>query len=493
MFTLCQQTLPLVTKLRQLAQAPDTPFYAPGHKRGQGISSQLSQWLGLGVFQGDLPELPALDNLFAPTGAIAEAQQLAAALWGGDRTWFSVNGSTAGIIAAILATCGEGDKLLLPRNVHQAAIAGIIHAGAVPIFLEPELDADWDLAFSITPETLKKTLEKHPDAKALFLIHPTYHGVVGNLAELIALAHQQEIPVIVDEAHGAHFAFHDQLPPTALALGADLTIQSTHKVLGAFSQAAMIHYQGPPCGDRLDPQRVSQALQLIQSTSPNYLLLASLDAARHQMANEGQEQLDQIVEYTLKCQSQLCQIPGLKLLSNAAAQPGFTALDPTRITLDATAWGLSGFGLDDILSEQFQITAELPTLRQLSFIVSMGNLPQDLERLVQGLEILSQRHQNADPFTVQLPPLPRTEFALTPRRATFAPHQTVPITDAFGKVSAELLCPYPPGIPVLVPGELITPGAIAYLEQILALGGTVSGLADPQLKTLRVVDPWFVG
>ena len=480
-----QKTLPLLTTLKKLAQAPDTPFYAPGHKRGQGISAQLSQWLGPAVFQGDLPELPTLDNLFAPTGAIAAAQGLAADLWGAAHTWFLVNGSTSGIIAAILATCGEGDKLLLPRNAHQAAIAGIIHAGAIPIFLEPEFDPDWDLALSITPETLQQALKIHPDAKALLLLHPTYHGVVGHLAALIALGHQAGIPVIVDEAHAAHFAFHDQLPPSALSFGADLTIQSTHKLLGAFSQAAMLHGQG----DRVDRQRVSQALQLIQSTSPNYLLLASLDAARHQMANGGKDTLDTIVRHTIDCRKNLSAIPGLKLLTANAAQPGFSQLDPTRITLDATAWGLSGFALDEILSEQFQVTAELPSLRQLSFIVSVGNRPQDLDRLVQALQAIALQHQNAASFTVTLPPLPRAEFALTPRRATFAPSQTLPVTEAIAKVSAELLCPYPPGIPVLVPGEMITPAAIAYLKQILALGGTVSGLADHSLTTLRVVDP----
>ncbi|MEB3228894.1 MAG: aminotransferase class I/II-fold pyridoxal phosphate-dependent enzyme [Synechocystis sp.] len=483
-----QNQLPLLTTLRQLAQGPDTPFYAPGHKRGQGIAPELSEWLGLAVFQGDLPELPALDNLFAPAGAIAEAQALAAALWGAERTWFSVNGSTAGIIAAILATCGEGEKILLPRNAHQAAIAGIIHSGAMPIFLEPAVDAGWDLAFSITPETLAQAIKQHPGAKALFLLHPTYHGVVGNLGELIALAHQGGIPVIVDEAHGAHFGFHDQLPTPALTLGADLVIQSTHKLLGAFSQAAMVHQQG----DRLDPQRISQALQLIQSTSPNYLLLASLDAARHQMAHGGKETLAAIVQHTLDCRSQLAQIPGLTLLTSGTAQPGFTDLDPTRITLDATAWGLSGFDLDEILAERFQITAELPTLRQLSFIVSLGNTRQDLDHLVQALTAIALENQNAPQFQIQLPPLPRSNCVLTPRQATFAPRQTLTVNQAISNISADLLCPYPPGIPVLVPGELITPAVIAYLEQILALGGTVSGLGDQSLKTLQVVDPTFV-
>lgn len=479
-----QNDTPLLSVLQALALAPDTPFYAPGHKRGRGIAPNLKEWLGKAVFQADLPELPALDNLFAPTGAITEAQHLAADLWGAERTWFLVNGSTAGIIAAILATCGEGDKLLLPRNVHQAAIAGVIHAGAIPIFLEPECHPDWDLAFSTTPNTLQQALTDHADVKALLLLHPTYHGVGGDLAALIALAHGAGLPVIVDEAHGAHFVFHPHLPPSAVSLGADLTIQSTHKLLGALSQASMLHGQG----DRVDPQRVSQALQLIQSTSPNYLLLASLDAARHHMAHGGQELLHNIVEHTLSCRQRLAQIPGLKLLDLGDRQSGFTTLDPTRLTVDTSAWGLSGFALDEILSDRFQITAELPTLRQLSFIVSVGNTAEDLDRLGDALHTLSQEYFPADALTVQLPPLPRTELALSPRRAAFAPRQTLAPPQAIGKISADLLCPYPPGIPVLVPGEIITAEAIAYLEQVLALGGTVSGLPTDTLDGLRVVD-----
>ena len=258
----CQSTTPLLDILQTLAQQPDAAFYAPGHKRGQGISESLSNLLGNTVFRADLPELPELDNLFTPEGAIAEAQALAAEAFGADKTWFLINGSTCGIIAAILATCAPADKIILPRNLHQSAIAGLILSGAVPIFLNPEWDENWDIAYSFTPEALSVALQQHPDAKAVLAVYPTYHGIGGDIEGIAAITHRYDIPLLVDEAHGAHFAFHPDLPISALQAGADLTVQSTHKVLGAMTQASMLHVQG----DRINHQRLNQALQLVEST-----------------------------------------------------------------------------------------------------------------------------------------------------------------------------------------------------------------------------------
>ncbi|MGL4501142.1 MAG: aminotransferase class I/II-fold pyridoxal phosphate-dependent enzyme, partial [Planktothrix sp.] len=270
---------PLLTALKNCVNQPDSPFYAPGHKRGQGISPLLIELLGTQLFKADLPELPELDNLFNPEGVIAEAQDLAAETFGAEKTWFLVNGSTCGIIAAILAICGTGDKILVPRNAHQSVISGLILSGAIAIFIQPEYNPIWDLSYSITPESVNQTLEQHPDAKAVLIVYPTYQGICGNIAEIAKITHQYNIPLIVDEAHGAHFKFHPNLPISALKAGADLTIQSTHKVLGSLSQSSLLHVQG----NRIDRDRLSQTLQFVQSTSPNYILLASLDAARQQM------------------------------------------------------------------------------------------------------------------------------------------------------------------------------------------------------------------
>ena len=287
-----QESTPLIDVLTTLKNKPDAAFYVPGHKRGQGISDSLRYLLGEGVFQADIPELPELGSLFAPDEAMAKAQILASEAFGADRTWFLVNGSTCGIIAAIAATCNPGDKIIVPRNAHQSVIMGLIISGAVPIFLNPEYDPTWDLVLSITPEALEDALQRNSGVKAVLLVYPTYHGVCGDIESIATITHRHNIPLLVDEAHGAHLKFHPTLPPSALSVGADLTVQSTHKVLGAMTQASMLHLQG----DRIDPQKIAQALQLVESTSPSYLLLASLDGARQQIALEGEKLLTQTID-----------------------------------------------------------------------------------------------------------------------------------------------------------------------------------------------------
>lgn len=480
-----QQETPIIEALRSLMSQTDAAFYAPGHKRGQGVSNSLTTLLGNSIFQADLPELPELDNLFAPSGVIEQSQQLAAQLWGADQTWFLVNGTSCGIIAAILATCGLGDKIILPRNSHQSAIAGLILSGAIPLFLEPIYNSQWDLAYGITPESLQKMLSDHPDTKAVLLLYPTYHGVGADIQAIAALTHHYNIPLIVDEAHGSHFPFHPEFPPSALQAGADITIQSTHKTLGALSQASMLHCQGT----RISPQRISKALSLVQSTSPSYLLLASLDAARQQMALEGQALLTQTLNLAQIARERLSKLSGIRILTAGDPESGFCWFDPTRLTLDISQWGLTGFEVDEILRQVFQVTAELPTLRQLSFIISLGNTEKDIDQLCHAFTILSDRYSASSQPSLNLPSLPTSQFALSPRDAYFAPTETVLIKDARDRVSAELICPYPPGIPVLIPGEVITQEALDYLQQIQQLGGMISGCSDDSLQTLQVIAP----
>jgi arginine/lysine/ornithine decarboxylase len=231
------ESAPLLAQLQKKVNSLDVPFYAPGHKQGEGIGEDLSNLLGKSVFKADLPELPDLDNLFAPTGVIKEAQILAAETFGADKSWFLVNGSSCGIIAAILATCGEGDKIILARNIHKSAISGLILSGAQPIFINPEYNPTIDLNLNITPQSLENALKLHPDTKAVMVVSPTYQGVCCDLETIAQITDHYSIPLLVDEAHGAHFAFHPDLPPAALSLGADMAIQSTHKVLGALTQA----------------------------------------------------------------------------------------------------------------------------------------------------------------------------------------------------------------------------------------------------------------
>lgn len=483
-----QNQIPLINALKACAAHPHTPFYTPGHKRGMGISPHLTDLLGKKVFQADLTELAELDNLFTPQGVIQQAQELAADAFGAAKTWFLVNGSTCGIEAAILATCGMGDKIILPRNVHSSVISGLILSGAIPIFINPEYDKDLDIAHSITPEAVKTALEKHPDAKAVLTVYPTYYGVCGDLGAIAQITHQYNLPLLVDEAHGAHFAFHPALPITALAAGADLTVQSTHKTLGAMTQASMLHVQG----NRIDIDRVSKALQLLQSTSPSYLLLASLDAARQQMAIHGESLMSRTLQLADVARTRISQIPGLSVLeiSLERCSPGFMALDKTRLTVNVADLGLTGFAAEEILDEKLGVTAEFSSLQNLTFIISLGNNQADIEQLVQGLNNLARIPQLTGRWQVckyKNDVIVGDLICISPREAFFADSEILPLEQTQERICAEIVCPYPPGIPILMPGEIITKPALEYLQKIQAMGGFISGCADTSLRTLKVV------
>ncbi|MDB9303468.1 aminotransferase class I/II-fold pyridoxal phosphate-dependent enzyme [Nodularia spumigena CS-591/12] len=486
-----QKQIPLLDGLKACTTHAHAPFYTPGHKRGVGISQPLADLLGKKVFRADLTELADLDNLFAPQGVILAAQELAAEAFGAAQTWFLVNGSTCGIEAAILATCGTGDKIIMPRNVHSSVISGLILSGAIPIFVNPEYDSVLDIAHSITPQAVQTALEKHPDTKAVLVVYPTYYGVCGDLQAIAQITHQYHIPLLVDEAHGAHFAFHPDLPPSALAAGADLTVQSTHKVLGAMTQASMLHVQG----DRIDIDRINKALQLVQSTSPSYILLASLDAARQQMALYGKGLMSRTLELADIARRRISEISRLSVLQ-------MPNLDQTRLTVTVSGLGLTGFAAEEILNEKLGVTAEFASLQHLTFIISLGNTLSDIEQLVQGFmrvgsgELLRLRsvtegvgsgESNSNQSTRKGCVLWDNLGCISPREAFFAVSETLPLSQTSDRICTEIVCPYPPGIPILMPGELITPAALEYLQQIQSMGGFITGCADTSLKTLKVI------
>ncbi len=471
-----QSQTPLLTALQTGAARDDAAFHTPGHKRGQGCSPEFCRLIGDHALRADLPELPELDNLFAPQGVIQQAQQLAAEAFGADRTWFLANGSTAGVIAAILATCNPGDTIILPRNVHQSVISGLILGGANPVFVMPEYDMDWDIAHGVTAASIAHALQQHPQAKAVLIVSPTYYGVCCDIAEIAEITHRHNLPLIVDAAHGAHFKFHPDLPITALESGADVVIQSTHKTLAALTQSAMLHLRS----QRVNADRMTRSLQLIQSTSPNYLLLASLDAVRQQMATMGKQLLTRTLTLVELVIRQIAIIPNIQVFDYPLL------CDRTRLTITVAGLGITGFTADAILTEQFGVICELPSLRNLTFIFSLGTTARDVDRLVHAIGQLTQQSHAREPIPNPTQ-LPLSETVITPRDAFFAPSQTVPIAQSINQVSAELICPYPPGIPLLLPGERITAAAIDYLQMVVRSGGFISGCSDPELQTIRVV------
>lgn len=487
-----QSRAPLFEAIRHYCFLDKAPFHTPGHKQGRGIPAELRELLGEMVFRADLTELPEVDNLHDPDGVILEAQELAAQAYGADRSWFLVNGSTCGVETLVLAVCDPGDRILLPRNCHKSAIAGVILSGATPVFMDPDYDQELGIAHGVTPETVERTLQAHPEAKGVLIVNPTYYGVCGDVVRIAEVVHAHGLPLLVDEAHGPHLAFHPELPISALEAGADLVVQSTHKVIAGMTQASLLHLQG----SRIAANRVRNILQLLQSTSPSYVLMMSLDVARRQMALEGEKLLQTTLELARTARQRLNGIPGISCfgLERLGQTPGFHALDETRLTVRVSELGMFGFDAHDQINSRFHVQPEMSTLHNVVFIVSIGNTEWDLDRLVRSFEVLAEEQGAANEgmgekmqrlARIQRPPLPPQ--ALTPRQAFFAPIQRVPFQSAVGAICAEIISPYPPGIPILIPGEVVTQEAIDYLLLVHEAGGFINGPEDVRLQTLKVV------
>jgi arginine decarboxylase len=471
---------PLLEAIAQYLNIDHAAFYMPGHKRGVGIDPEFEQILGKNIFRLDLPELPKLDE------ATSEAEELAADGYGSDRTWFLVNGSTSGIAAMMLAVVGIGDKILIGRNCHKAAIAGLVLCGATPIYLETDYNSELDLDCGVSPDTLQTALERNPDAKAVMLVSPNYFGICGELEKLVAIAHSFNMPILIDGAHGGHLRFHPDLPMDALSAGADVVVHSIHKMGSSLTQTAMLHSQGT----RVNSDRLNQAVQMLQSTSPNILFLTSLDVARRQMVLHGQELLERTINLSNWGRSQINQIPNLLCLEN------IPNLDPTRLTVMVNKLGKTGFDVDEIFYSDLNVMAEMPTLSQLVFVVSIGNTAADIDKLIHAFRHLSDQFApNSSQYQVPIPPIPKSQaklipnltLNLTPREAFFSPSISIPLVNAAGSISTELISPYPPGIPLIFPGEVITKEMIDFLQLIKNSGGVINGIGDRTMTTIKVV------
>jgi len=481
---------PLVQALQSTASQDVACFHFPGYNRGKAAPSSLSKLIGPGAFLHDLPELPELDDLFSPKGVILDAQKRAAQLFGSSKTWFLVNGTTCGIQASVMATCSPGDYLIVPRNCHISVISALVLSGAVPKYIMPEYNPAWDIAGGITPlqvdEAVKELEEDGKRVGAVLVTSPTYHGVCSNVQGIVSVCHPRGIPVIVDEAHGAHFRFHESLPSTAIEQGADLAVQSTHKVLCSLTQSSMLH----AAGDLVNVDQVSQCLQVLQSSSPSYLLLSSLDAARDHLS-KNTNIFDEPLAIASETKDQLMVIPGISVLDLPCFASDFPAIDQLRITFSASDLQLSGYEADDILYEGHQIVSELVGTRSMTFAVNLGTRVQDVEKLVQSAKHLSEKYffaNSSKPMKENCVcgPLDKIFVHLTPREAFFANKRRVRIEDSLGEICGELICPYPPGIPVLIPGEVVTHDSLSYLMNVRQQGITISGAADVELNSILV-------
>ena len=459
----------------------------PGHKGGPGADAGLREAVGDAALALDIPALvQGIDAGPEPT-PWQQAQRLAAEAWGARRTWFLTNGASQGNHVACLALVHLGDEVVVQRNAHSSAIDGLIMSGLRPHFVQPEVDPELRVAHCITPAALDAALAATPGAVAALVTSPTYFGAVADVRALADVAHARGVPLVVDEAWGAHLAFHPGLPEHALAAGADLVISSTHKIIGSLTQSAMVHLGG----DRLEDHLVDRAVTLTESTSPNSLLCASLDAARRLAATRGRELLEETVDGLAAARAAIRALPGLDVLDEAmAGRPGVHAYDPLRLAVDVRGTGATGYEIAALTLEHDDINWELYGENVMVATFGMAErVGPAVERLVAALEhaldaLEAPGDRVHEPFA---PPPPWGDLAMAPRDAFLGPQEAVPFTQAEGRIAAESLAAYPPGVPNVLPGERLTGPTIEYVQQTLEHGGMLRGAADRRLRSIRVV------
>jgi arginine decarboxylase len=495
-----QRQTPYLDALCAYAERQPARLHVPGHKGGAGADPGMLRAFGERALSLDIPALTyGIDVGVEPT-PFEQAQQLAAEAWGAKRAWFLINGASQGNLAAGLALAHYGGEVVIQRNAHSSAIDALVLSGLRPTFAAPEVDPELGIAHCLTAQTLERALEATPAAVAAWVISPTYFGAVADVAALAAVAHARGIPLVVDEAWGAHMAFHEQLPDHALSLGADLVISSTHKIVGSMTQSAMLHLgygaggpgaDGEGAGGLIGADVVDRAVTLTESTSPNSLLCGSLDAARRQAAVHGRELLGKTMAALARAREQIRAIDGLDVLDERlVGRAGVFAYDPLRLSVDVRGVAASGYEIAPMLREIDDINLELYGQNVLVAVFGLGerSLPE-ADRLVRALRTAAAR-VGVDPLgssaSFAAPP-PWGELAMTPREAYLGAQEVVPAAQAAGRIAAESLATYPPGIPNVLPGERLTAETLAYVQSTLELGGSVRGASDRLLRTVRVV------
>lgn len=477
---------PIAEAMKAYAADGARAYHTPGHKQGLGAHPLLKALVTEEGLREEVSLMEELDDLHEPTMCIKEAQEMAAALYGADQAFFMINGTTGAIHTMLMGALAPGDTVLVPRNAHRSVIGGIILAGARPVFLQPEIDERLGIAMGLTEEMVARAIALHPEAKALVCVYPTYYGVTYGLEAIAKLVHAHGMLLLVDEAHGSHLRFSDDLPPQAIDCGADMAAQSTHKILGAMTQASMLLTSGP----RVSRERVREAASLLQSTSPNQLLLASLDIARLQMAEDGRETVGNAVRLAEKLRCAINEIDGLWSFGPEYTDyPGATGLDTTKITVQVTDLGLSGVEAESILRHEYKVQCELSDARNLLFILSYADGEEQADYLLEALQGLARDHRRAtvaaSAVAAGLPAVPAQ--GMTPREAFFAPKGSVPFGEAEGRIAAEQVMFYPPGIPILCPGDIIDAASLHYIRAMQSLGLKVVGPRDASLTELQVV------
>ncbi len=473
---------PIYNALVQHKKKNPVSFHVPGHKMGQGFNSLGSKYYK-NILEIDMTEITGLDNLHQAEEIILEAQQEAANLYHAEQTFFLVNGTTVGNLALILTVCQPGDRIIVQRNVHKSVINGIILAHAEPIYINPDIIDDLEVSACVKTSTVEAALKKYPDAKAVFLMNPNYYGLSKDLTEIIALTHRYQIPLLVDEAHGAHFGLHPAFPKSAIQLGADAVVQSTHKTLSAMTMGSLLHVHS----NYLDISRLKVFLSMLQSSSPSYPIMASLDLTVNWLKREGEQVWNHVLESIDWFYEKAKHLKHIKV---NYVLPEEYQHDPLKIVIQHE--GLSGYRLQELLEKE-NIYLELADMYNCLAVASIGTMPEDLEKLLAALK----RIDKVEYSTVEMRSTPRSLFeqdydasdsnsSVSLGNVLYQNKKRLPIREAIGYFSAEMVIPYPPGVPMIQLGERITKEMVNYLIYLKEQGAKFTGINDTSFQSILV-------
>ncbi|GIP39747.1 arginine decarboxylase [Paenibacillus sp. J31TS4] len=478
---------PLFSALVRHAERNPVQFHIPGHKKGAGMDPEFRDFMGENVLSIDLINIAPLDDLHQPTGVIEEAQQLAADAFHADYTFFSIQGTSGAIMTMILSVCAAGDKIIVPRNVHKSVMSAIIFAGAKPVFLSPSRDANLGIDHGVTTRSVRRALEKHPDAKAVLVINPTYFGVCADLKEIVELVHSYRIPVLVDEAHGALLPFHDELPISAMEAGADMAATSIHKLGGSMTQSSVLNVSMKE--NLVNPRRIQTIISMLTTTSTSYPLLASLDCARRNLALNGRDIAERTIRLATEARKRINAIPGLYSFGEDILGTEATFdYDPTKLTIHVRKLGITGYVAENWLRDNCNLEVELSDLYNILCLVTPGDDQETLDILVASLERMARELDNqtaVQEIVVDIPEIP--QLSLPPRDAFYGDTETIAFEESAGRIIAEFIYVYPPGIPILLPGEVISQENIDYIMKHVQEGLPVKGPEDRSVKNVKVI------
>ncbi len=480
-----QERAPLYDALNRFYYKNVIPFDVPGHKRGKG-ANDMQKLFGEKALALDINSLPEMDNLNHPTGVIKEAEELFADAFSAENAFFTVNGTTVAIHAMILSVCKPGDKIILPRNIHKSALNALILCDAIPIYMQAGIIPQFGFVTGISFDIAKNTIDNNLDAKAIFLINPTYYGICSEMEKIIEYAHSKNIIVIVDEAHGAHFNFHNELPQSAMQLGADMSSVSIHKTGGAMTQASALLANSK----RIDIEHIRRILNIFHTTSPSYLLMTSLDVARRNLYLNGEKIFTEVLDLVRFAREEINKIDGLYAFGREIiGQMGIYDFDETKLSINVASLGLTGFEVYKIFYEQYNIQLELADVYNILAIISIGDDKENIKYLINCFKDFASKckvqKQNIDITHI---PLENPQCVMTPRAAFYKEKTFVPIDKCKGRIIGESIMVYPPGIPILAPGEIITQSAIDYIKFLKSKSTKLTDMNDPLVENLLVVN-----